>query len=359
MTTQFLRSLAFGFAAFGLASCGAQQQDEDVSQTKSVQPYEDCISFNYVTASLQNIGGSWRIVDGSHSMYDFGSNFAEGQKSLQIIKNSQARYSCYVKRPNAVFHYLLNSAGNAISGNLVPAEDCISFNPASVSAALVGGRWKLVQGSMLMLDFGVGLAAQQQANLTRTIVQNKRFDKQCFVGRPGPSFTYWKKTTILPPPPPPTAPVTLDTCGDYLAIAGGAFQCPGNSVAVGLFDRVQPITQFETVRCCTLRAAGASAIRIGGVTEVSKVFGGAGRCPANSFVSGVRFDAAGSFQGVLCQSLSASGRSIVRTGGESQSNLISGSGGVCSGHSLMIGVGDTIAPDGDIDNIRCQSGLRL
>lgn len=359
MTTQFLRSVALGFAAFGLASCGAQQKDDEVSHTKSVQPYEDCIGFNYVTASLQNVGGSWKIVDGSHWMYDFGSNLAEAQKSLQIIKNSQARYSCYVKRPNAVFHYLLNSAGNAISGNLVPAEDCISFNPSAVSAQLVGGRWKLVQGSMQMLDFGVGFAAQQKASLTRTIVQSKGFNRQCFVGRPGPSFTYWKKSVLLPPPPPPTAPVTLNTCGDYLAIAGGAFQCPGHSVAVGLFDRVEPLSQFETVRCCTLRAAGASAIRIGGVTEVAKVHSGVGRCPANSFVSGVRFSASGSFQGVLCQSLSASGRNIVRTGGESQSNLISGNGGSCSGNALMIGVGDTVAPDNDIDNVRCQSALRL
>ena len=41
---------------------------------------EDCIPFNPATIEVKEIDGRWKIVDGSHWMFDFGSNKAEAEK---------------------------------------------------------------------------------------------------------------------------------------------------------------------------------------------------------------------------------------------------------------------------------------
>lgn len=74
-------------------------------------------------------------------------------------------------------------------------EDCIGFNPNQVEARNVGGDWKVVQRDMGMLSFGPRAAeAQRAANIIRTY----RFNQQCFVGRPNPSMTYWKRGDGIP-----------------------------------------------------------------------------------------------------------------------------------------------------------------
>ena len=67
-------------------------------------------------------------------------------------------------------------------------EDCIKFNPNSVSVANPNGSWKLVQGNMWMLDAGPN---KSEMNKAKRIVQRYRLDKQCFVGRPNASLHYW------------------------------------------------------------------------------------------------------------------------------------------------------------------------
>jgi len=63
---------------------------------------EDCISFNPQTAMVKKIQGSWKIVDGSHWMFDFGGKKKEAKKALKIIKKYQMNQSCFVGRPSPV-----------------------------------------------------------------------------------------------------------------------------------------------------------------------------------------------------------------------------------------------------------------
>lgn len=67
-------------------------------------------------------------------------------------------------------------------------EDCINFNPDQVEAKYVSGRWKLVQGSMWMLD-----ADQNEDEMRRAeaVVHRYGLSQQCFVGRPDASLSYW------------------------------------------------------------------------------------------------------------------------------------------------------------------------
>ena len=149
---------------------------------------EDCISFNPNTATVQNVGGRWKIVDGSHWMFDFGSKEGEARKALQVIKRYHASQSCFVGRPNPSFTYL-KSGGNAPSGGMA-GEDCIGFNTANAAVQNVGGRWKIVDGGHWMFDFG-GNEAEARESLR--IIKHYGFNHTCYVGRPNPSFTYLRR----------------------------------------------------------------------------------------------------------------------------------------------------------------------
>lgn len=63
---------------------------------------EDCVSFEPATA-VSNIDGRWKIVDGSHWLFDFGDKRVE---ALKIIKYFRMDSSCFVGRPDVSFKYL-------------------------------------------------------------------------------------------------------------------------------------------------------------------------------------------------------------------------------------------------------------
>ena len=149
---------------------------------------EDCVGFNPATTKVSRVGRNWKIVDGSHWLFDFGSNKSEADKSLQIIKRYRMNKSCFVGRPNPSFKYMLVN-DNAPSGSGA-GEDCISFNPGSIDVANNSGRWKIVDGSHYMFDFGNEKA---EANQALAVIRKHGFTKSCFVGRPDPGFEYLRK----------------------------------------------------------------------------------------------------------------------------------------------------------------------
>lgn len=153
---------------------------------------EDCVSFNYNSANVQQIAGDWKIVDGSHAMFSFGTKEADARKSLEIIKAYRMSQSCFVGRPDPSFTYLLTGSV-APSGNLLAGEDCIAFNANAVDVRYFESSksWKLIQGDMWIVDFG---DKKQEAYDSLNIVRKYAFNQQCFVKRPNPKFAYWKKT---------------------------------------------------------------------------------------------------------------------------------------------------------------------
>lgn len=149
---------------------------------------DDCVSFNPATTSVANIGGTWKIVDGTHYMFDFGSNKANADQALAIIKHYKMTQSCFVGRPHPPFSYLLVQ-GAAPSGP-APNEDCLSFNPATTTVSNASGTWRIVDGNHSLFDFGTSKANADQA---MEVIHKHGFTYSCFVGRPNPHFQYLRK----------------------------------------------------------------------------------------------------------------------------------------------------------------------
>jgi Zn-dependent metalloprotease len=68
---------------------------------------EDCIPFNTQTTTVQQINQSWKVVDGSQWILDFGVSEQDARKALAIINNYDFNETCYVGRPNAEMTYFL------------------------------------------------------------------------------------------------------------------------------------------------------------------------------------------------------------------------------------------------------------
>lgn len=148
---------------------------------------EDCVGFTPGALRVQNVGGRWKIVEGTHYVADFGSNRAAAEQGLAIILRYGFTSQCFVARPNAEMTYWRR-------GERVPSlatgtgEDCLAVNPANVQARNVGGAWKVVQGNQWMLDFGANREGAEQAV---RVIQTHNLNRQCFVSRPNPPMTYW------------------------------------------------------------------------------------------------------------------------------------------------------------------------
>ncbi|MBN2427461.1 MAG: caspase family protein [Deltaproteobacteria bacterium] len=149
---------------------------------------EDCLSFNPTNVSVVKKNNRWKVVDGSHWLFDFGNNKSEAVTTSKIIKHYGMNQSCYVGRPDPSFKYLLVN-GKAPAG-ATGKEDCIKFNPGNIQVKKINNSWKIVDGSSWLFDFGNN---KSEAVETYNIIKKYGFSYSCYVGRPDPSFKYLRK----------------------------------------------------------------------------------------------------------------------------------------------------------------------
>lgn len=153
-------------------------------------PINNCIDHNLGNLRLRSRGWwfwrTWTIVDGSHQLFYFGRNRSEGQQALNIIRQFAFTSTCYIGRPDASMQYL--RAGNTVPGGSHGSIDCLPFNRANIRIeAAGGGQWRLTDGVSSIRMFPNQGEVQQAVDAINTYHLNR----QCFVGRPDPSFTFW------------------------------------------------------------------------------------------------------------------------------------------------------------------------
>ena len=86
----------------------------------------------------------------------------------------------------------------AAAAPAMAAEDCIGFNPATTTASLVNGTWKVVDGGHWLMDFGAGATGQTNAYKSRDIIKYYGLNQNCYVGRPNAPMQYFKKNGAFP-----------------------------------------------------------------------------------------------------------------------------------------------------------------
>jgi len=91
---------------------------------------EDCLSFNPQNTTVQQIGGTWKVVDGNHWLLDFGASQDNANKALQIIKKYNFDHICFVGRPGPeMMYFVTNSSAPPIVGELFVSEPVTPASP--------------------------------------------------------------------------------------------------------------------------------------------------------------------------------------------------------------------------------------
>lgn len=148
----------------------------------------DFIPFNPKKAKVVKVRRRWKIVVDGMWLLDFGASQKEAKQALEVIKHYEMNSQCFVGRPHpSMEFYLIN--GRAPEGPMA-GEDAIPFNPANIEVQYVRGRWKIVESSHWIMDFD---QAEVEARQALSYILRYGFRYICFVGRPGPSMTYFRK----------------------------------------------------------------------------------------------------------------------------------------------------------------------
>jgi hypothetical protein len=66
-------------------------------------------------------------------------------------------------------------------------DNCMRFNPTTLSVEQMNGRWRIVDGDHWLFDFGPNRPAARQA---LKVIRHYRIDRSCTVGRQDASFSY-------------------------------------------------------------------------------------------------------------------------------------------------------------------------
>jgi hypothetical protein len=147
---------------------------------------EDCISFNPNNVRLVQNGSKWLLTDGRSRMISFDVR-SEGDLAIRIIRHYGLTRHCFVGRPQPSLEYFL--AGDQAPSGQMSGEDCISFNPEGLEITRERSGWLLREGRHRMLMF----PNEGEAEQALAIIKGYAFRQTCYVGRPQPSMTYFRR----------------------------------------------------------------------------------------------------------------------------------------------------------------------
>jgi len=111
------------------------------------------------------------------------------EKAIQIIRHYNLNFKGTVNNNSENFLYYL-ADDKSPEGNFPGGEDNIPFNRSKIEVRRIGSRWKIVEKNHWILDFGEN---QEDARQAFSIILQYQFNFICFVGRPNPPITYFKK----------------------------------------------------------------------------------------------------------------------------------------------------------------------
>lgn len=149
---------------------------------------EACARFNLADITVQKMNTRWKIIDGDHWIFDFGSDEAAAHQALVVIRHYRMDRLCTIGRPEPSFSYLLAKGG--IPMGAMAGEACVAFAPQKITVSKIQGRWKIVAGRRGLFDFG---RSETDARQALAVIRQQGFSQRCSVGGSGVGFTYLRR----------------------------------------------------------------------------------------------------------------------------------------------------------------------
>jgi hypothetical protein len=147
---------------------------------------EDCLGLDPGKLRIQQDGGRWLLTDARSRMKLF-PNRGEADAALATIRHYRMNDHCFVGRPDPSMEYWLVS--NQAPTGARSGEDCIAFALTRLRVVDESGRWLMTDGGSRMRVF----PNQQEAEQALEIIRKYGFNRTCYIGRPDPSMTYFRK----------------------------------------------------------------------------------------------------------------------------------------------------------------------
>ncbi len=168
----------------------------DVSGVNGLYANEDCIYFNPDAVSVSRQSGAWRLderlADGrTHQIITAGDTRAEADRTLALVRHYRLDQVCFVGRPNPSAMYFL-SAGSAPAG-AYGGEDCNPIDPAGSAVVKDRGTWKIVKDTPAGREAIMQFPNPGEAYRTLDIWRQRDFRFSCYVGRPDPAVSYYRR----------------------------------------------------------------------------------------------------------------------------------------------------------------------
>jgi hypothetical protein len=174
-------SLAMAFPASSAPAAAAAPK-----AVAAMSGVEDCVVVDPLKVKTDSAGGDWQVTLAANASLDFGTDATAAARAVEVIQHYHFTRQCFVKRPYAAMMYWRN--GVAVPPGNMPDQDCIALHPENVMAVYAAGRWKVMDGTLWLLDFyGDQSAAEEAVRVIRTYSLNR----ECFVARPHVVMQYW------------------------------------------------------------------------------------------------------------------------------------------------------------------------
>jgi hypothetical protein len=145
-----------------------------------------CALIDAPNAFVEGFAGGFRIRSASSVLETNFRTISDAERALALMRHYQMTERCMVG--NTV-EYNLSSAASP-TGAPLPGEDCIDIWAPGLTVVNQGGSWTLRQGSSSLLSLGT---SETIARLTLGTVQRYDFRALCFVARPNPAWTYFRR----------------------------------------------------------------------------------------------------------------------------------------------------------------------
>ncbi len=147
---------------------------------------EDCLAFDPQRLDLKAESGRYLLTDGRSRMKVFPDR-KEARRAIKIIKRYNLDQHCFVGRPDPSMEYW-TAHGEAPAGALA-GEDCIGFDPNRLQIKREGAQWLMTDGRSRMRIF----PSRREAEQALAVIKKYGFTKTCYIGRPDPAMTYFRK----------------------------------------------------------------------------------------------------------------------------------------------------------------------